>query len=336
MPDLDTLSQQLTETLAVVRDLAERQLHFEQLLVAKSLNAEDLVQLNPMLQRNFIENGGALQQKLMMQMWDARQETVLGYADFLDSGFRAFSQNDEDGVLLRLFAHIGYTNRCVMEIGSNCSDSLIGIPENLSTNLMINHGWHGAIFEMDATECSRMRYFFARAATTRHYHWVTDGKAEYYSPLIVEHAVTPENVDGLLKATHMSNEPDLFIIDIDGGDYAVMERMTAVNPRVIVVEFEKRFREIHSVVQRNREDFSTRWQQSGAASLTAWVKLLAPRGYTLCTVGSCCFNAFFVRNDVAHGKLHAMRPEQAFVEHPVFSAAAPEFWLTPDETWEAV
>jgi hypothetical protein len=336
MPDLDTLSQQLEEALKELRALTERQLHFETILLNKGLSTEDVAGFNPLLHRNFISNADAAQQKHLMHSWKYNSATVLGPSELVESGFRAFSQNDEDGILLRLFTHIGCTNRYVVEIGSNCNGSDVGIPENLSTNLLVNHGWHGTIFELDATECNKMRYFFARTASTRHYHWTRDGLTEYYSPVIVQQAISPDNINQLLLAANKEPEPDLFIIDIDGGDFAVMENLSAIKPRVIVVEFEKRFRERYSVVQRDREQFSLRWQQSGAASLTAWTHLMEPKGYTLCAVGTCCFNAFFVRNDVAEGKLVALSPKTAFDMHSVFASINDAFWLTPDESWQTV
>ncbi|MBC3459143.1 FkbM family methyltransferase [Pseudomonas mosselii] len=336
MPDLDTMNSQLERVLEELKGLTERQLHFEKIMLDKELSPKEVTSLSPLLQRNFIANADATQQKLLMHAWRQNTPAILSQQDLVDSGFRAFSQNDEDGILLRLFNHVGWTNRYVIEIGSNCSDSAIGIPENLSTNLIVNHGWHGTIVEMDTVECARMRYFFARTSSTRHYHWTQESESHYYSPLIIEQAVTPDNINELLLGANPQPEPDLFIIDIDGGDYAVMERLQAIRPRVIVVEFEKRFRERYSVVQRDRTQFSSRWPQSGSVSLSAWVKMLQLRGYTLCAVGNCCFNAFFVRNDVANGRLTPMPPAQAFDEHPVFSAIDETFWLEPDESWQIV
>jgi hypothetical protein len=126
------------------------------------------------------------------------------------------------------------------------------------------------------------------------------------------------------------------IIDIDGGDYAVMQNLQVVKPRVLIVEFEKRFRDRYGVVQFDRANFSQRWQQSGTASLPAWEKLLGARGYNLCAVGTCGFNAFFVRHDVAAGKLSSITATEAFNSNPIFSKLSEDFWLTPDETWTAV
>jgi hypothetical protein len=314
----------------------ERHRHIGVMLDRKLLTPAEMAALNPHFRRNFLPNDDSAIQKNLVANWRLRPPGLLSHLELTESGFRVFSQNDEDGILLRLFTHIGHTNRYVIEIGSNCNDSDVGIPENLSANLIINHGWHGAIFETDPTECERMRYFFARNQATRHFHWSRAGENIYFSPLIIRHAVSPENINQLLIEANSEPEPDLMIIDIDGGDYAVMKKMDVVKPRVLVVEFEKRFRDRHSVFQADNANYSRRWLQSGGASLPAWEKLLGGRGYTLSAVGSCGFNAFFVRSDVAAGKLSPLTAAEAFVNHPVFSRVSDDFWLTPDETWQEV
>lgn len=302
----------------------------------QGFSAGQLAMLSPRLRRNFLPNDDSAVQKHLMTVWRAGATSIIGYKDLLESGFRVFSQNDEDGVLLRIFSHIGLKNQYVVEIGSNCSDSDIGIPENLSSNLIVNHGWHGAIFEIDQIECDRIRHFFARDFSTKHFHVTTSGESGYFSPLIIQQAISPENIDQLLRDAHDEPEPDLMIIDIDGGDYAVMRSMSAIRPRVLVIEFEKRFRDRYSVVQFDREHFSKKWPQSGAASLPAWEKLLTSQGYTLCGIGSCGFNAFFVRSDIAKGKFAPLTSAHAFDDHPILSKVSEDFWLLPDETWQPV
>ena len=295
-----------------------------------------LAMLNPRLSRNFLPNDDAAIHKHLMSIWRTKSASTIGYKDLLESGFRVFSQNDEDGVLLRIFSHIGITNQYVIEIGSNCSGSDLGIPENLSTNLIVNHGWHGAIFEIDPGECDRMRYFFAQDYATKHFHVVTNGAQGYFSPLIAQQAISPENIDQVLQEAHDESEPDLMVIDIDGGDYAAIRSMSAVRPRVLVVEFEKRFRDRYSVVQFDSAEFSKRWPQSGTVSLSAWEKLLTNKGYTLCAIGTCGFNAFFIRTDIAAGKFLPLTSGAAFDVHPILSKVAEDFWLEPDETWQPV
>ncbi len=326
---------QIQQLMHTVQAQGEQLQRIEAILSHRSLTPTDLVNINHHFTRNFLPNDGAAIQKNIIATWRLHASVRIGHTELNESGFRVFSQNDEDGILLRLFTHLGCTNRHVLEIGSNCSGSEVGIPENLSTNLIINHGWHGAIIEMDAMECDRMRYFFARDHATRHFHWERAGANFYFSPRIVQQAVNPTNINDVLLAVSPEPEPDLIIIDIDGGDYPVIQNLETMKPRVLVVEFEKRFRERYSVFQPDRADFSSRWQQSGSVSLPAWEKLLGSRGYGLYAIGTCGFNAFFVRSDVAAHKLFPLTVADAFNCHPIFSKIEDDFWLTPDETWQS-
>jgi len=326
----------LEKVVILLQNMEERQQHLEKLLNQKTMTPAELVPLNHHFTRNFLPNDSAAVQKNLMATWVLEHSTCIGHKQLMESGFRVFSQNDEDGILLRIFSHIGQGSRFAIEIGSNCNGSDVGIPENVSTNLIINHGWHGVIMELDPEECSRMRYFFARDHSTRHFHWKRGDENTYFSPIIVEARVSPENIDDLLTGSNCIHEPDLMVIDIDGNDYAVMQGMTAIKPRVVVVEFEKRFRDRHTVIQSNREDFSRHWEQSGTASLPAWEKLMKQKGYTLCAINSSGFNAFFVRSDVAEGRISPLTVAEAFDTHPNLAHLEENFWLVPDDTWHTV
>jgi hypothetical protein len=295
---------------------------------------ENLHKLSPRLRRNFLPNDDSAVQKLLIAAWKNERNQLLNYQEMLDSGFRVFSQNDEDGMLLRIFSHIGSTNKNVIEIGSNCNESDLGIPENLSTNLIVNHGWHGSIIEIDQTECQKMRHFFARDYSTKHFHMEGDGLGGYFSPHIVQQEVRPDNFNEIIQNLNAPTIPDLMIIDIDGGDYDVIRNMRHVHPRVIVVEFEKRFGSKHCVVQPDRTNFGKNWPQSGAASLPAWDKLLSEKGYTLCAIGTCGFNAFYVNSEIVSNKMEHLSVRDAFDKHPILSTVPENFWATPDSTWE--
>jgi hypothetical protein len=295
-----------------------------------------LAGLNQHYSRNTLPNDQSSLQRNLVANWQAARPARLASKELMDAGFRVYSQNDEDGLLLRLFAQIGTTNRCVIEIGSNCSGSDLAIPENLSANLVINNGWHGIVFDIDQAECSKMQYFFANEFATRHFHVELDNTNQYYSPRIVQAAVDPGNINEVLRQHCPIADIDLMIVDIDGGDYEVVLNLDYVKPRVLVVEFEKRFRERHSVKQTRKEDFSRRWAQSGSVSLPAWVKLLSKRGYSLCAINSTGFNAFFVRTEIVKNSLEVLDACAAFNAVPAFSCVRPDFWLEPDETWEKV
>lgn len=60
---------------------------------------------------------------------------------FRDTGFRVYSQNDEDGLLLYIFPLIGITDR-------RCVDIAFGSPFGANTtNLICNWGFTGLLVE---------------------------------------------------------------------------------------------------------------------------------------------------------------------------------------------
>lgn len=286
--------------------------------------------------RNVLPNDSAMNQKLLMTNWQRVENynNPLGYRDLINSGFRVFSQNDEDGVILRIFSAVGVKNNFVIEIGSNCAGSQLDIPENLSSNLIINHGWHGLIIERDIAECKRMQYFFAQNPATRHFHMVNDEHVTYYSPHVLCAEVRSDNIHALLPADTV--EPDLFVLDIDSIDFRVMESLDYIRPRVIVVEIEKSFRDRFSVILKSPELFNKSMRHSGSTSLLAWMNLLELRGYYLCALSGAGFNAFFIRRDVGDSKIQALTAKQAFDDHPIFSKLPTNFWISPDDAWEEV
>ncbi len=329
----------LSRIIKKIRELAiliERQSKQIEIQGEKLREINDDMQGNHHYKRNSLPSDDAAIQKNLIVSWRLSKEEVIGYKELLDSGFRVFSQNDEDGILLRIFSHIDTTNKYVVEIGSNCSGSDIGVPENMSTNLIVNHGWNASIFEIDETECSKMTHFYARHLSTKHFHCKKNGINSYYSPKVISDEINVENINLKMNEACVPSEADLMVIDIDGGDFSIINELTAVQPRVLVVEFEKRFRDRFSVIQTNKSDFGVNWAQSGAASLLAWETMLEEKNYILCAVCSAGFNALFIRKDVAAGKIRPLKSVDAFDLHPVFSSLSEDFWVEPDGTWENV
>jgi hypothetical protein len=332
-PEESTLNSRLDHITHLLQQQADEIAYLRSKLdlAHHSFSIGQLTMLNPSQRRNFLPNDSAALQKLCMMGWASSASPPIDHKQLIESGFRVFSQGDEDGILLRIFQKVGATNKVVIEIGSNCDSSDLKIPENLSTNLIVNHGWHGLIIEMDAVQCDHIRYFFAQHPATKHFH-AESAPGGFFSPIISNSEVTPDNIDSIMQQNLAVTDPDLLIIDIDGGDFAVIERMTSIKPRVLVIEFEKRFRHQHSVIQKSRHDFSRLFPQSGTASLAAWNKLLSHLGYVLCSISGTGFNAFFVRADVANGFIEEASVESVFNDHPVFASAS-MLWREPDDGW---
>lgn len=198
--------------------------------------------------------------------------------DLILSGYRGYSQNDEDGIIEEIFRRIGVVRREFVEFG--CGD---GIENN--TLYLLSAGWRGVWLDGDAAN-------IAAALARRE-------AADAEDRLTVrEVMVTAENINEVLPAAGVHPEPDLMSIDIDGNDYWVWSALNVVNSRVVVIEYNATFRPPHRIVQRY--DPGRRWDGTNyfGASLKALEELAARKGYALVgTEGAGC-NAFFVRKDL--------------------------------------
>lgn len=227
--------------------------------------------------RLFLTNWRALDQQ---RYWE---QTIMTprYADpkrLLRYGAKAYSQNDEDGIIAEIFRRIGVGAKTFAEIGSGA-----GLENN--TLALLVQGWRGLWLESDKAKAERARANLAS--------YVSSGQ------LRIENAfATHENVDDLLQSKTVSEEPDLLSIDVDGTDYHLWQAVQSISPRVVVVEYNASWFPPMSLAVAYQERFE--WQNNTyfGASLRALELLAERKGYHL--VG-CCFagvNAFFVRGDL--------------------------------------
>ncbi len=235
-----------------------------------------------------------LREKFADQLPDGRFHSPLNRHEM-----QVFSQNGEDGILLYIFSKIGTTDRRFIEFG--VSDGT----ECNSANLSINFGWQGLM--MDGSE--------RNVAVAK----------QYYRERLVERAgdvqiaqafVTAENVNDLFRQHGFKGEIDLLSIDIDGNDYWVWKAVEAVNPRVVVIEYNGVFGSEHSVTLKYDPAFD-RFRAGHdslcfGASLAALTKLGHEKGYVLIGCDSSGVNAFYVREDCAGSSLEPRTPGEAF------------------------
>jgi hypothetical protein len=211
--------------------------------------------------------------------------------DFREVGFRKYSQFDEDGVLLFLFALIRPINRTCVEIcagdGKECN----------TTNLILNHGWWGHLFDGNEECVSAGRKFFASHKDT---FW--------YPPSFTCAWITAENVNDYIRESGVTGPIDLLSLDIDGMDYWVWKAITAIEPRVVVCETNYAVPSELAITvpydpafKHNRADY-----HYFGASLLAMTKLAHEKGYRLVGAHKLGYNAFFVKNGVAEDLLPAV------------------------------
>lgn len=120
-----------------------------------------------------------------------------------------------------------------------------------------------------------------------------------------------------IEQSGIFGEIDLLSIDIDGNDYWVWKAMTAIRPRVVVIEYNSSFGPDRSVTVAYDPSFR-RYEKhpSGlyyGASLQALNKLAAQKGYFLAGCDSAGVNAFFVRDDLADRGIAKIEVSRAFV-----------------------
>jgi hypothetical protein len=212
---------------------------------------------------------------------------------------RYYSQNGEDGILLYLFSKIGARNKNFIEFGIEDGT------ECNAANLAINFGWSGLFIEGSPHLTEKARKFYYN----RH-------KIHSERVKIVSEFLTVENVNQVFEQNSMIGEIDLLSIDIDGNDYWIWQSITCVQPRVVVIEYNASFGIERSITVEYDPAFDahrkhpTGWYHG--ASLRALVKLAKKKNYILAGCDSSGTNAFFVRADLAHGKIEEMFPDEAF------------------------
>lgn len=210
-------------------------------------------------------------------------------------GWRAFSQFDEDGILLYIFSIIGSTNRLAVEIGADCESDFFAFPESNTTNLLVNHNWQGLIIDASSRNIKKLQRFFRNCKNTT-----------YQPPVLLQALVDRQNINRLIKKAGFSGEIDLFSLDVDSNDYWLFQALEIIKPRVLVLEFNQFWQSKDAVTipyqkQKNLNAFLKLRQENPSyfgASLAAMVKLAKQKGYRLVALNSFGHNAFFVKKNL--------------------------------------
>lgn len=198
----------------------------------------------------------------------------------LGSGFSAFSQWDEDGILQYLVRKLELEDKFFVEFG--VGDYL----ESNTRLLLMKDNWAGLVLDNDSDRLTLLK----------------NSALFWRYPLTVqETTVEPGNINETLIAQNVSGQIGLLSIDIDGMDYWVWDAIKTITPTIVVCEYNSLWGAEHAltVPYENGFDRTTRhysWSYAGA-SLPALKKLAKQKGYTLVAVNEGGNNAFFVSNE---------------------------------------
>ena len=221
-------------------------------------------------------------------------------------GQKAFSQSDEDGMILEIFKRIGVQSRKFVEFG---------VEEGVECNtaLLLVDGWQGLWMDASARHVSQIRIRHGRA--------VASGALATRLA-----AIDAVNIDGLLAEWSGGSpaapvEIDLLSIDIDGNDYWVWQAIKSVSARVVVIEYNATYPPPVEFVRAY--DPAARWDRDDyfGASLASLEKLGRTLGYALVGCSLSGANAFFVRDDNLAGSdgaalFHAPHTAEEHFEPP--------------------
>lgn len=241
---------------------------------------------------------GIQQRSLMLQYQIAQKNHQL--PAFNTTGFKVFSQFEEDGLLLFLFSLLGEGSKTFIEIGAND-----GINSNCS-NLAIHFGWSGLFFEGDEKLIKRGRKFYSRIPTPYH-----------PKPTYIQAIIQRENINELITKAGLSGEIELLSIDIDGNDYWVWDALTVVQPKVVVIETHTEFGTENIVVPYDPNYmFPGKHPVYHGASVIAMNKLAEKKGYRLIGASDLGINQVYIRKDLLVDEVPTVTPEST-LWHPL-------------------
>lgn len=227
------------------------------------------------------------------------------------------SQNGEDGILLHIFSVVGALNHRFVEFG-------VGDGSQCNTaNLAINFGWKGLLIEGNRNLAQRAKRYYQRQP----------GLAERV--IVRGEVVTAENINQILADEGVEGEIDLLSIDVDGNDYWIWRAITAIYPRVVVIEYNASLgRDRPIVVEYDGSADHRSKHHSGyyhGASLVALTKLAIEKGYVLLGCESAGVNAFFLREDLVTESTPQPTPGMAYFPHEFRTRQ-----MAVDEQWQLI
>jgi len=241
-------------------------------------------------------------------------------------GFKAFSQSDEDGILLYIFSLIGTENRKSVEV---CAGN--GIECN-TANLIINHGWNGLLVDGNKTLVKQGQIFYQ-----------TNPHTYVNPPKFVHTWITRDNINRVIGDNGFEGEIELLSIDMDGVDYWIWEAIRVIEPQVVVVEYQDIIGPEKALTIPYSDNFNAYeypmtlgMPNFCGASLPAFTKLAKTKGYRLVGCNRYGYNAFFIRNPFGEKEIPEIPIEECFKHPKVLWGIKERFPTVSDYPWVEV
>jgi hypothetical protein len=196
-----------------------------------------------------------------------------------------FSQNGEDGIVERIFCLIGAETRTCCEFGAWDGICLS------NTRRLLLEGWSGLLIEADPKRFKKLKDNYSGNAKVKCLRKSIGNAYDLESAL---------SQNGFLVPL------DILVIDIDGLDYYILERLK-IRPRVICVEVNAGHSpESDAMLPRDLA------AKNIGQPLAAFCRSSENLGYALIAFNG---NAFLLRNDITHPLLPELDPVTAYAEY---------------------
>ena len=195
------------------------------------------------------------------------------------SGFKVYSQVDEDGIIENIFDRLGNIQKTFIELG--CGNG----SEN-NTHYLALKGWSGVWVDGSSENIGNILNFVPQ---------------DNRSIMVQQMFITRDNIAEAMRGwtSKLGGIVGLLSLDIDGNDAAVLERILDVNqPCVLVVEYNGKFPPPLKLSVAYNPTHGWEGDDYYGSSLQVFVDLLQGR-YQLVCCGLSGANAYFVRSDLA-------------------------------------
>ena len=213
--------------------------------------------------------------------------------------FKSFSQFGEDGIIQYLINNLNIKNKFFVEFGVENYD------EANTRFLLENDNWSGLLIEADKEKVEEIK--------KKDFYWK-------YNINVMNEFITKENINQILNKSQITKEIGLLSIDIDGNDYWIWNEINAIDPAIVVIEYNARFGPKKNVTVPYDKNFSRSSSKYPniyfGASLVA-LSNLARKKYSLVGTNRNGNNAFFVKTDllILNNNIKEKQPHECYHEN---------------------
>jgi len=193
--------------------------------------------------------------------------------------FQVYSQWGEDGIIDWLTGKLKKIPKIFLEIGTE------DYKEANTRFLLVNNNWDGYLIEADKLKIKKIK--------KQRIYWKHNLKVK-------SKFINRENINNIITEMNIPKKIGLLSLDIDGVDYWILEKLSILDPVIIICEYNSLFGLKKSVTVpykknfvRSKEHYSHLYY---GGSIKAFVDLMKKKNYFFIGTNSAGNNAFFIKN----------------------------------------